>query len=291
MKKLFALSTAALMLCTCLTACGGSDANNDAGNAGGATATNLLEKIQQSGQLKVALSPDFAPMEFIDSAKSGQEQYVGFDVTLAKYIAGELGVELVIEPMEFSACQAAVQTKSVDLSISGYSVTPERAENFDLSDGYYTDNESSQCIMVQLGEGAKYTTAEDFAGKTLGAQNGSLQYNLLTSQLPDANPYVVGDLNTGVMDLKQGNIDGLAVSVGNGKAIMANNEGKFEFATWEFDIDDDANVVLIPKGETELLEAVNAALAKALEAGYYPEWYAEAMELAGLDTAQEITFE
>lgn len=289
-NKLFALTAAALMLTTCLTACGGSGTTPDA-NTDQPAPANLLEKIQQAGQIKVALSPDFAPMEFIDTSKSGQDQYVGFDVTLAKYIAEELGVELVIEPMEFSACQAAVEYKNVDISISGYSVTAERAETFELSDGYYTDNESNQCIMVPLGKGGDFATAEAFSGKTLGAQNGSLQYNLLTSQLPDAQPYVVGDLNTGVMDLTLGNIDGLCVSIGNGKAIMANNEGKFEFAEWEFAIDDDSNVVLIPKGETELLEAINAALAKALEAGYYPVWYAEAMEMAGLETAQEVTLE
>ena len=73
--------------------------------------------------MHVALSPDFAPMEFVDTSKTGQDQYVGFDVTLAKYIADKLGVKLVIEPMSFEACQAAVSTKDVDLSISGYSRT------------------------------------------------------------------------------------------------------------------------------------------------------------------------
>ena len=33
---------------------------------------------------------------------------VGFDVTLAKYIAERLGLELVIMPMSFDACQTAV---------------------------------------------------------------------------------------------------------------------------------------------------------------------------------------
>ncbi len=59
-------------------------------------------------ELTVALSPDFAPMEFVDTSKSGQDQYVGFDVSLAKYIAEEMGLELAIKPMSFDACQAAV---------------------------------------------------------------------------------------------------------------------------------------------------------------------------------------
>lgn len=293
--KIFALLTASALSVSFLAGCSTTQPT-DAQKGAEATPTpnaavTQLDKIKESGQLKVALSPDFAPMEFIDTTKTGQDQYVGFDVTLAKYLADELGVELVIEPMEFAACQAAVQTKSVDLSISGYSVTDERAENFELSDGYYTNNESNQCIMVPAGQGGNYTKPEDFDGKTLGAQNGSLQYNLLTSQLTGAEPYIVGDLNTGVMDLSLGNIDGLCVAIGNGKAIMSSNKGKYEFAQWEFEIEDDFNVVLIPKGETELLDAVNTALAKALENGYYPEWYAAAEELAGLETSVEQSVE
>ena len=58
---------------------------------------NEPEKINADGVLTVALSPDFSPMEFVDSSKSGQDQYVGFDVSLAKYLAEELGVRIAIE--------------------------------------------------------------------------------------------------------------------------------------------------------------------------------------------------
>jgi ABC-type amino acid transport substrate-binding protein len=58
---------------------------------------NALEKIKAEGVLTVALSPDFSPMEFVDSSKTGQDQYVGFDVTLAKYLAEELGVRLELQ--------------------------------------------------------------------------------------------------------------------------------------------------------------------------------------------------
>ncbi len=90
-----------------------------------------------AGSLTVAISPDFAPMEFVDVSKSGQDQYVGFDVTLAKFIAEELGLTLVIKPMSFDACQAAVQTGSVAMSISGSCWTTARNESFNLSDCSY----------------------------------------------------------------------------------------------------------------------------------------------------------
>ena len=99
--------------------------------------------------LTVAISPDFAPMEFVDTSKTGQDQYVGFDVTLANYLAGELGMTLELKPMSFDACQTAVQLGSVDMSISGFSWTAEREENYLLSDYYIAgDNETQQSVIT-----------------------------------------------------------------------------------------------------------------------------------------------
>ena len=83
MKKMIALLLA-LVLALSLAACGNNLANTDEPQT---TPANALEKIKADGVLSVALSPDFSPMEFVDSSKTGQEQYVGFDVMLAQYIA------------------------------------------------------------------------------------------------------------------------------------------------------------------------------------------------------------
>ena len=143
-----------LALCACgstavTTAADSSAPAADTADSAPASPSNALEQIKADGVLSVALSPDFAPMEFVDSSKSGQEQYVGFDVTLAKYIADYIGVELNVEPMSFDACQTAVYTASVPMSISGYSWTEERAENYELSDYYYAgNNETEQVILI-----------------------------------------------------------------------------------------------------------------------------------------------
>lgn len=130
----------ALVMALSLVACGSkadTTADDKTDDTAAAESANALEKIKADGVLTVALSPDFSPMEFVDSSKTGQDQYVGFDITLAKYIAENLGVELVIEPMGFDASQTAVYTGSVPMSISGYSWTEDRAENYELSDYYY----------------------------------------------------------------------------------------------------------------------------------------------------------
>ena len=279
LKKFVCLLLAALTVFA-LCACGSSD-------------KSALQEIKDSGVLTVALSPDFSPMEFVDSSKTGQEQYVGFDVMLAQFIADELGVKLEIQAMSFDACQTAVSTGSVPMSISGFSWTEERAENFELSDYYYAgENETEQVLLIRKADADKYKSAEDFDGVDVGAQNASLQMMMVTEQLPNAKAYTIGDIGVGVLELQSGNIEALAVAAGNAEMIVDSNPDLM-VCEWEFDVkaEYEANVVLIAKGETELLEAVNAALQKAYDAGYYGGWYEEAVELAKSENAAEVSIE
>ena len=297
MKKLFAMLLA-LVMTMGLMACGAQPtaANDTDGDAAGEDAAvtepaNALEKIKADGVLTVALSPDFSPMEFVDSSKTGQDQYVGFDITLAKYIAENLGVELAIEPMGFDASQTAVYTGSVPMSISGYSWTEDRAQNYELSDYYYAgENETRQALLIKKENADKYTSPEDLAGQDVGAQNASLQMQLVTEQLTDANPISIGDITVGVMELKSGNIEALAVAYGNAEMIVDANPD-LVICTWEFDVKAEysANVIMMQKGETELLDAVNAILAQAKGSNLYDGWYKDAVELGKSENAQELT--
>lgn len=274
MKKLLTVLLIVMMVAAMFTGCG--------------------KKEEVKTTLTVALSPDFSPMEFVDTTKTGQDQFVGFDVELAKYIAKEMGLTLEIKPMNFDACQAAVQAGAVDMSISGYSVTDDRKAKYNLSDFYYAgDNETKQTIIVPAGMEGQYKTAADFAGKTIAAQVASLQMDLCTSQLPEGCTIkTVTDIGTAVESLRNGMVDGIAVAEGNGKAICANND-KIAMSGFFFEIDSEQenNVVLLKKGADELTAQVNAILAKAYAAGLYPEWYKAAQELAGIDTSVEVGYD
>ena len=286
--KVLSLALAAItlfVLCSCGTAASSPAAGpvSDAAPTEASAASNgVLDEIKASGELHITLSPDFAPMEFIDSSKDGQEQYVGLDVFLAKYIADYIGVKLVIEPMSFDACQTAVYTASVPMSVSGYVWTEERAESYEISDYYYDgDNKIEPVILIRTSDAEKYTSSEDFNGVDIGAQNASLQMQLVTSQLPDANPVAVGDVGTGVLELQNGSIEALAVAKGNAEIIMDANLD-LVLCPWEFTITEEteAFVILITKGETALLNVVNEALAKAYSEGMYGAWHDEAVALA-----------
>ena len=124
--------------------------------------------------------PDFAPWEFKD-VSSGTTEYVGADVELAKYIAEKLGVELEIKPMEFSAIQQAVTSGNIDMGISGFAYTDERAEAMGLSERYNVNTKKGQGLLVKKELASQYNTAESFAGKKLLPRTQPYRTSLLQS--------------------------------------------------------------------------------------------------------------
>ena len=275
MKKMIAMTLALIMALSLFAGCG---------------ATKPTETDPPKEVLKVGISPDFAPMEFV-VITDGESKISGFDVMLAEYIAQEMGKELQLMPMDFGACQAAVAAGTVDMSISGFSWTEERAANYNLSDYYYAgDNETEQVLITTKDNAGKFTTVESMAGLKVGAQAASLQEGLCKEQLPENELMVFTDINTGVLQLKKGDFQVMAVATGNADAIIAANPD-LALAGFNFDVSEEEsnNLILLKKGNDQLTAEVNKILAKALEAGKYGEWYAAAEELAGI--GQEISYD
>ena len=252
-KKLLSIALGTALMITTMTGCGSSQ--------------NRLDKIKASGKLVLATSPDFAPLEFEDLS-SGEKKYVGSDIELAKYIAEKLGVELQVSAMDFSAVQAAIPSGQADIAIAGFAKTEEREKSMELSHAFNIDGEQTgQSVLVPAGKGGEYTKAEDFAGKKIGAQNGSLQYNLVTAQLPE---------------------DVEIVPVSNAELLMESHT-QVELTDFMFVHESEGNVAAVKKGETELIEAINEIIDEVNEKGLYEQWKDEATELAkslGIEVAE-----
>ena len=269
MKKLLSIVLTLAIVAIGLSACSTQDNGNG---------------FEKTGTLKVATSPDFAPMEFIDPTKSGQDKYVGFDITLSRYIAEQLGMDLEIMPMSFDASQVAVSTGKVDMAISGFSWTEKRAQNYNISDYYQAgENETEQTVITLKSNQGKYDTLESFDGTKVGAQAESLQAALCEDQLIGSQLVTIGDINTGILQLKKGDFDCMVVADGNADVIIKSNpdivKSKFKF---EIDPKYTDNVILLKKGNDELLAKVNGVLAQAKEAGLYEKWYNEALNTVGV---------
>ena len=145
--------------------------------------------------------------------------------------------------------------------------------------------DSRQVLIVPPDKASEYQAPEDFAGKVIGAQNGSLQYTLTETQLSDAEIKLIDNLGSAVLMIQNDKIDALACSGEQADIYVDKNEG-LALADWQFDYTSEGNIALMPKGETELAAAVNEAIAEVNEQGLYQQWKEEATELAlslGLD--------
>lgn len=260
MKKIISLLLVLVLLVSCLAGCGSSSQTR-------------LESVLESGVLTVATSPDYAPYEFLDENNNP----VGADISVAQYIADYIGVELVVEAMDFDACQTAVYAGSVDMAISGFAYTEERANNANLSNTYKFDS-TMQGLIVPIDLVSSYTTASDFDGKLIAVQNGSLQQTMTAEQLPNATAEIVTDTNNGILALATGKVDAFATSDDVGLEQLKNYPD-LAFCDFWFEYDDDGTVVLMQKGEDDLTAIVNEALAAAEAEGLLEGWLVEAQEL------------
>lgn len=251
-----------------------------AAGCSGSKEENKLETIKEKGVLVMATSPDFAPYEFQD-VSSGETKYLGAEIELGKYIAEQMGVELQLEAMDFSAVEAAISTGKVDIAISGFAKTPEREENMGLSNYYRAESSDGkdQGLLVLKEKADQYQTAEDFAGKKVAAQNGALQQNLVMEQLPDAQMEVITSINDGIMMLTTGKVDAVAVADAVGESYTENYP-ELAMADFYFEYESQGNVVAVTKGQDELLAEVNRIIDDVMEKGLYKQWWDEAVEQA-----------
>lgn len=241
--------------------------------------TNRLDKIKETGKITMATSPDYAPYEFIDPTKSGSEQYVGADIELGKYIAEKLGVEFEIKVMDFSAVLAAIGEGKVDMAISGLGYKPERAEAMEFSTAYSSDDEeevgltcSGHGLLVLKSEVNNYNSLEDFTGKKIAAQSASLQEGFAKDQIKDVQIDTIASLSDGILRVQSGKSDALAITCKTGDQYVKANDD-ITMTSVIFDVDaSEGTMVGIPKGETELVEAINEIIKEVKELGLYKQW-------------------
>jgi polar amino acid transport system substrate-binding protein len=277
-KRFKKISVLAMVLALAVSMLAGCSGSQNSGSAAAAEPQNRLEKILADGKLQVIMEPYFAPYEFVDSSKSGQDQYQGADVQLAKYIADYLGVELEIVPLEWTAVLTGVSTGKYDMAISGMGYTAERAEAMELSDSYY-DEESSHGFVIKKEDIDKYPDLASFKGAKIAYQKGSLQEMYTNDQVEDVQGMPFDSVQNAILALQTGKADAVAVSYDNGELFVDANPD-LAMATPKFEGTMDRTVVACPKGETELIEKVNEAIAEVKDQGLFVQWWDEAIDQA-----------
>ena len=277
MKKFLALMLA-LMMALSLVACGNDAPPADDGAADdGAVVENTYNTLTP-GVLTVATSPDFAPYEFYVVDENGEYQLAGFDMALAQYIADYLGLKLEVIPMDFDGTLAELAAKTVDLGMAGYSPDPARMDKMDFSDLYY---EGGQAFVTVKDKADMFTSLEDTnkAELTIGAQNGSTQMDLANENSPEADIVALTKVTDIIAELIAGKLDGAYIETVVAETYAINYPELAIVLDVPYE-DAEGSAVGVSKGNTALLDGVNAAIAAALADGSMDKFVAEANEQA-----------
>ena len=295
MKKVVVMLITVLMMLS-LVACGKKSEEEPVVADDGNETVETGYKLVSDGVLTVSMSTDFAPMEFVDLTKTGQEKYVGSDVELAKFIADYLGLELLIKPMDFDTCQASVANGIVDCSISGYSYTAQRAASYLLSEDYFSEGDSGQVALIakENVEVYKDLASLNQAGVEVAAQNGALQQEIVEEQLPNATLKAIDDLNAAYDNLSAGTYAAVVVANSVAETLVASYTEKYAIVPEAFDDSKYTGYhVLIALGNDELKDAINEAIA-AVPEDQYKTWQDEGQALflsLGENAAEDIIAE
>ena len=266
MKKFLALTMAMAMVLS-LAACGGnsgSKSQSSAASAGSASSASASASASASepaglptiedGKLVMSTNASFPPYEMTDD--SGK--IVGIDAEIAEAIANKLGLELVIDDMDFDAALLAAQQGKSDMVMAGVTVNEDRLLVMDFSDSYAT---GVQVVIVKEGSDV---TMDNLGEKMIGAQRGTTGY-IYASDTPENGGYgedhVIAYDNgaTAVQALKNGQVDCVIIDNAPAQEYVKANPGLTildgEWVTEEYAIG-------MAKGNTALVEAVNGALAE-----------------------------
>jgi len=262
------LLTGALCVGT-LTACGSSTSNSTGNDA----ATGTGDSTQQStaagdgavstiedGKLIMSTNASFPPYEMV----TDDGGFEGIDVEIATKIAEKLGLELVIDDMDFTAAVNAPAQGKSDICMAGLTVSEERQKNLDFTTSYAT---GVQVVIVP--EDSDITTIDDLEGKLIGTQEGTTGYLYCSASTEDGGygeENVIAYTNgaTAVQALLSGQVDCVVIDSAPAQEYVAANPG-LKILDTEFVTEDYA--IAVKKGNTELLDAINGALEELISDG------------------------
>ncbi len=271
MKKLLAAILFTALSVSLLTACGSSVTPAESSEEAEATAAETTEAAESAeaaenteatetkAVLTVGTNAEFPPFEYVGD--DGQPD--GFDMALIRAIGEKLGMEVVIENMEFSTLVASIGTK-LDVAIAGMTVTDERKQSVDFSDSYY---EAVQYVILPVDSDIK--TAADLEGKKIGVQLGTTG-DFIVEEIEGATAAQFSKAVDTVNDLINGRVD--CVIIDKNPALVFESKFKDQVVAVDgaqFGFEPEYYAIAMPKGDTELADKINGALKELKEDGTF----------------------
>lgn len=277
MKKFMAMLLA-LVMALSLVACG-STASTDS------TTDDASGDTAEKTTLVVGVSADYAPFEFMYPDENGEMVYGGIDISVAQYVADELGLTLQVENMSFDNLLTSLDKGDFDMVLSAMEATPDRLENADFSDPYYTD--VPPAILVKADKADSYKTLADFNGKSVGAQTATTKLDMV-NEMEGVTPVALASVLDLVNELVYDKVDAILVDGGVAEQYAASNPDLVVAAASSELGEAAPYCIAVQKGDPKgLLDGINAAVAKMTSENKIETFIADADSLA--DVAVEVS--
>ena len=208
------------------------------------------ETAATGGVLTMGTNAEFPPYEYYEGG-----DIVGIDVEIMAAVAKEMGMELQVEDMAFDSIIPAISSGKVDVGAAGMTVTEERQASVDFTNTYA---KASQMIIVK--EGSEIAGPADLEGKVIGVQLGTTG-DLYCTDLEEPGS-TIERYNKGfeaVQALLQDKIDAVVIDGEPAKVFVEQSEG---LKILEEAFTEEEYAMAVKKGNTELVDNINAALEK-----------------------------
>lgn len=214
-----------------------------------------------NAELVVATDTAFVPFEF----KEG-DTYVGFDIDLWGAIAEELELEFELRPMDFAGIIPALQTGQVDVALAGITITEERSQAIDFSDGYYDSG-----FLLMVASDSDIESTDDLGGKRLAVKTGTSASDWAEENLADTELRKFPNIDNAYLELRTGNVDAAMHDTPN-VLYYINTAGGGQVKAVGDQLMGHEYGIAFPKG-SDLTPRVNEALAAIKADGRYDAIY------------------
>ncbi len=271
MKKLIALLLAGCMMASMVVGCGSKEeAAAPAPEAAvEETADSDLAYVKEKGVLVVGIT-DFAPMDY----KNEDGEWIGFDADMAKYFAGELGVEVEFVEIDWDNKILELDAKSIDCVWNGMTLTEEVKAAMDCSNAYCNN---AQVVIVPTEKAQEYQDVESLAGLSFAVEAGSAGEAEVTALGLDCTP--VKAQSDALMEVAAGTSDAAVIDSLMAAAMVGPDTG-YASLTYTVPLNSEEYGVGFRKG-SDLVAELNAFFAEIYAEGTMQE----IAETYGVDAA------
>ena len=286
-RRNFLLGLGAVSAAAALSACGGSSSSAAAtgtaasGSAAG-TVYRTLDEIKAAGTINIGVFSDKNPFGYVDE----NGEYQGYDVSFARRLGEDLGVEVNFVSTEAANRIEYLQTGKVDVILANFTVTPERAEEVDFALPYM-----NVALGVISPDSSVITSLDNWnSGDQMIVISGTTAETYLTKEYPDIPLQKYDSYATAKNALENGN--GAAWANDNTEVIAFANQNSGYTVGIPSLGSQDTIAPAVSKGNATLLDWINDEITALADEQFFHKDYEETLEdTYGADYEDELVVE